>query len=102
MLRKNPEGIDSSTLIAIPNNVVVQNYQRSNRPTANRPTDLAVAAPPAQPITVNVPISETIKQGYLEVKSIGNGEVIAAIEILSPVNKKTGKGRDMKISGKQF
>jgi len=87
---------ESSTLIGIPDDLVVQNYQRANTPTSNIQTDVAVAAPPVltQPITVNVPISETIKQGYLEVKSIGTEEVIAAIELLSPVNKKAGKGRE--------
>lgn len=87
---------ESSTLIAIPDDVVVQNHPRTNRPKSNTPSEVAVADPPvlAQPIAVNVPISETIKQGYLEVKSIGTGEVITAIEILSPVNKKAGKGRE--------
>jgi len=37
---------------------------------------------------------ETIKQGYLEVKDIGSGEVVTTLEILSPINKKSGEGRD--------
>ncbi len=55
---------------------------------------MAVAAPPAHPITITVPIPETVKQGYLEVKKVGTGEVIAVIEVLSPINKLAGKGRE--------
>ena len=73
----------SSRLIGIHDDLAIANYQRSNKGT-----DVAV------PITVNVPISETIKQGYLEVKKVGTGEVITAIEILTYVNKQTGKGRE--------
>jgi hypothetical protein len=62
-----------STLVGIPDNVVVKGEE-----TANLPEDssVAVAAPPAQPITITVPIPETVKQGYLEVKKVGTGDVI--------------------------
>jgi hypothetical protein len=80
-----------STLVGIPDNVVVKGEE-----TANLPEDssVAVAAPPAQPITITVPIPETVKQGYLEVKKVGTGEVITVIEVLSPINKLAGKGRE--------
>lgn len=79
-----------STLVGIPDNVVVKNNE-----TANLATDssVAVAAPPAQPITITVPIPQTVKQGYLEVKEVGTGEVITVIEVLSPINKLAIKGR---------
>lgn len=73
----------SSTLIGIHDDLAIANYQ-----TLNKRTDVAV------PITVNVPSSQTIKQGYLEVKRVGTGEVITAIELLTYVNKQTGKGRE--------
>lgn len=80
-----------STLVGIPDNVVVKGDK-----TANLPDDssVAVAAPPAQPITITVPIPETVKQGYLEVKKVGTGEVITVIEVLSPINKLAGIGRE--------
>ena len=81
-------GIES-TLIGVPDNVIVREL-----PKIISPSNSAVAAPPVQPIIVNVPISETVKEGYLEIKNLGTGEVIAAIELLSPANKKLGKGRD--------
>lgn len=47
----------------------------------------------SQPQRVMVPVTETVKQGYLEVREVSTGQVITAIEILSPVNKRVGKGR---------
>lgn len=45
-------------------------------------------------ITVMLPIPQEIREGYLEIRDIATGEVIAAIEVLSPTNKLPGKGRD--------
>lgn len=82
---------EESTLVGIPDNLVVKGDETANLP---KDSSVAVAAPPAQPITITVPIPEIIKEGYLEVKDIGSGEVITTIEILSPVNKKAGDGRN--------
>lgn len=60
----------------------------------NLTTNVAVLSAPAQPITVTVPIPETIRQGYLEVRKVGTNQVVTSIEILSPVNKRPGKGRE--------
>ena len=46
-----------------------------------------------KPQHVTVPVAETVKQGYLEVREVLTGQVITAVEILSPVNKRMGKGR---------
>lgn len=65
------------------------------QPTApNYQSNVAVASDVTQPITVNVPIPETIRQAYLEVREMGTGRVVTAIEILSPVNKRPGEGRE--------
>jgi len=80
-----------STLVGIPDNVVVKGDEKANLPDDS---SVAVAAPPAQPVTITVPIPETVKQGYLEVKKVGTGEVITVIEVLSPINKLAGKGRE--------
>lgn len=55
---------------------------------------VAVATQPDKPVSVTLPISETIRQGYLEVREVTTKEVVAVIEILSPVNKRPGRGRD--------
>ncbi|BAZ32641.1 hypothetical protein NIES4074_51470 [Cylindrospermum sp. NIES-4074] len=54
---------------------------------------VTVGAP--QPVKVKVPMPLTIKEGYLEVKEVGTQELITTIEILSPTNKRQGKGRQI-------
>lgn len=49
----------------------------------------------AAPTTVTVPIPEQIKQAYLEVREMATRQVVTAIEILSPVNKRSGEGRNI-------
>jgi hypothetical protein len=56
-------------------------------------SNVAVAEPPAQPIKVTVPVPETVRQGYLEIREVTTKEVVTVIELLSPVNKRPGKGR---------
>ena len=82
---------EESTLVGIPDNLVVKGDETAN---LSDDSSVAVASPPAQPITITVPIPEIIKQGYLEVKDIGSGEVVTTLEILSPINKRAGSGRD--------
>ena len=77
-------------LIGLPD-VAVQTPVKENNPTT---TNIAVAAPPAQPITVTIPVPEIRKQGYLEIREVETKEVVTAIELLSPVNKRAGKGRE--------
>lgn len=77
-------------LVGIPD-VVVQRPPVTTNPTM--PNVVAVAAPPAQPATVTVPMPETVKERYLEVRHAGTKEVITVIEVLSPKNKRTGEGR---------
>ncbi len=54
-------------------------------------SNLAVAEP--LPVTVTLPMPATIRHRYLEIRSIQTSEVITVIEILSPVNKRHGSGR---------
>ena len=51
----------------------------------------ALAEP--RPFAVTLPVADVVKEGYLEVRDVITGEVIATIEILSPTNKKRGDGR---------
>ena len=55
---------------------------------------VAVLSPPAvQAATVTLPMLERVKEGYLEIRDVATKEVVTAIEILSPTNKKSGEGR---------
>lgn len=77
-------------LVGLPD-VAVQSPLAETNPTT---TNVAVAAPPAQPMTVTIPVPETIRQGYLEIREVETKQVVTAIELLSPVNKRAGKGRE--------
>jgi Protein of unknown function (DUF4058) len=67
------------------------------RATASNPSmpNVAVLLPTAQPVTVTLPIPEIIKEAYLEIRQVETREVVTTIEILSPTNKRPGKGRQM-------
>lgn len=67
--------------------------KRSPGATSLGISDVAVAAPKTSPLTVAVPMPLTVRQGYLEVREVATGEVVTAIELLSPTNKRGGKGR---------
>jgi hypothetical protein len=36
---------------------------------------------------------KTVRQGYLEIREVTTKEVVTIIKLLSPVNKRPGKGR---------
>ena len=55
----------------------------------------------AQPETVIVPMPDQVKQAYLEIREMQTGQVVTAIEILSPVNKRPGEGRNTYIQKRQ-
>lgn len=47
----------------------------------------------------SVPIA--VRQGYLEIKEVATKEVVTALEVLSPVNKRSGKGRDAYLAKRE-
>ncbi|MBI2876344.1 MAG: DUF4058 family protein, partial [Candidatus Tectomicrobia bacterium] len=44
-------------------------------------------------LTVEVPIPDRVRETYLEVREAPGGDVVTAVEILSPTNKRPGEGR---------
>jgi len=80
---------EESLLVGIPDVAVKPSQSATNETTPN----VAVAELSTQPLTVNIPMPEIVKQGYLEIKEVATGEVVTAIELLSPVNKRSGDGR---------
>ncbi len=48
-----------------------------------------------QPVIVEVPMPEEVRERYLEIREVETGEVVTTLELLSPSNKKAGKGRQM-------
>ncbi|RUR85117.1 DUF4058 family protein [Chlorogloeopsis fritschii PCC 9212] len=82
---------ENSLLVGIPD-VTVKSRQTT---TDEKTTNVAIAAPTKQPMRVTIPMPLTIREGYLEVREVGTEALITTIEILSPSNKRTGKGRQM-------
>jgi Protein of unknown function (DUF4058) len=80
---------DGSLIVGIPG-VTIKSHQTTKDLTIN---NVAVATQ-TQPIRVKVPVPVTIKEGYLEVREVGTDILITTIEILSPNNKRVGKGRE--------
>jgi hypothetical protein len=89
---------DDSILIGAPDVTVQQGKKVTElitKPIAT--SSLAVAEPLSKslskPISVTLTLPETIRQSYLEIREIGTAQVVTVIEVLSPVNKRPGKGR---------
>lgn len=78
-----------SLVVGIPDLTVKSSQRTTKQPITN----VAVAQPQTKFQTVEVPMPETLKQGYLEVREVATSELVTAIEILSPINKRSGKGR---------
>ncbi len=77
-----------SLLVGIPDVAI---KRQSNTPDV--PTRSVATLTVTVPTTVKVPSPEKIKQTYLEVREMATKQVVTAIEILSPVNKRSGEGR---------
>lgn len=53
-----------------------------------------LTAPAAPFVVVELPLSDPLIEGYLEVRFVPTGEVVTVIELLSYTNKLPGKGRE--------
>jgi Protein of unknown function (DUF4058) len=79
---------EDSDFLAIPDVTVF------SKPSTVNQSVTTATLPYAEPITVTVPILEEAREGYLELREVGTNRVITVIEILSPKNKRTVKGRE--------
>lgn len=84
---------DRSLLVGLPDVSVLSKKGQATTPSSAT-SQVAVATPPTTPTTVTLPMPITVRQGYLEIEEVATKEVVTAIEILCPVNKRSGKGRD--------
>jgi hypothetical protein len=80
---------EDSLLVGIPD-AIVKPTQATPSPVK---TSVAVSCVPTQPVTVILPLSEKVRQGHLEIRDIATSEVVTAVEVLSPANKRPGEGR---------
>jgi hypothetical protein len=83
--------------VSRPDAAVVEPSQRATGNGADgrdgAATAAAGAAAGAQVLIAEVPIPDRVRHTYLVVRDLDAGEVITAIEVLSPVNKRPGRGR---------
>jgi hypothetical protein len=82
---------ENSLLVGIPD-VSIQRRQNQRNPINS---NVAVLAPTITPLQVLVPMPEEVRESYLEVIDLATKEVVTVIEVLSPANKRPGKGREM-------
>ncbi|BAY83933.1 hypothetical protein NIES267_34270 [Calothrix parasitica NIES-267] len=81
---------EDSVLVGIPDVAVTTQKKSSTK------EKIATATLPVQgeSVTVKLPVPEEKKEAYLEIREVATGYVVTTIEVLSPTNKRTGKGRD--------
>jgi hypothetical protein len=79
--------IDPQTMVGRPD-VAVIGVPRAFSPAL-------VEAGVGSPVQVLVPISDEVRERYLEIRESGTHRVITVIEILSPSNKAPGQGRTL-------
>jgi hypothetical protein len=84
---------EDSILVGIPD--VALYRQSESTATAVMPETTS------QSITVTIPMAEEVRESYLEIRDIATGDVITAIEVLSPTNKRPGQGQDAYLAKRQ-
>jgi Protein of unknown function (DUF4058) len=77
---------DDTLFVGIPD-ATVERFRNAPAYT-NAPASVAI------PVTVMLPMPLEIREGYLEVRDVATKEVVTVIEVLSPSNKRAGRGRD--------
>ena len=77
-----------SVEVAIPD---VSVYSQTSNPTQTSSTITLPAQ--VESIKVKIPVPEEVREGYLEIREVETGYVVTAIELLSPTNKRVGRGR---------
>ncbi|MEG4348215.1 DUF4058 family protein [Microcoleus sp. LAD1_D3] len=82
---------EDALVIGIPDVTI----QRSLAPTTETTSNVAVAAGPTQSLKVRIPWPVEVKESYLQVIETETKKVVTVIEVLSPTNKRPGKGREM-------
>jgi len=86
-----PEG---ELLIGIPDAVVLSGSQVATSQSETPPVGTTAVQLKRQPLPVTLPMPVETKERYLEIREVSNDQVITVIEVLSPANKRLGRGRD--------
>lgn len=85
------EGGDDVQLVGVPDLVVAtQPGARHPQERANGPDAMA---PGVDLLEIDLRVSVEVREWFLEVRSTSTGRVVTILEVLSPANKRPGKGR---------
>ena len=78
-----------SILVGIPDISVISKKSSSSQ------TSSTITIPGSgEYLTVTLPTPQEVRESYLEIRDVSTGYVVTAIEVLSPTNKRPGKGRE--------
>ncbi len=86
---------NDSLLVDIPD-ITIERFRNMATTSTAVTTD-----PTAAPMTVILPMPIEIKEGYLEVREVATKQVVTVIEVLSPANKRSGRGYDSYVAKRQ-
>ena len=91
------ETIGENVLVGLPD-VAIQRPLTATNPTK---TNVLVAEPATEPLKVIIPMPAMVKVLSLQIRGVVSQELVTAIEILSPANKPSGKGRETYLQKRQ-
>ncbi|KAM3100074.1 DUF4058 family protein [Phormidesmis sp. 146-12] len=81
---------EEELLVGIPDALILPSAERPEKARSSEASEVAVQTRPTQ---IRLPVPVEVRERYLEVREVGANTVVTAIEILSPKNKRKGKGR---------
>lgn len=81
---------EESLLVGIPDALVLSSGQKQASVAGAEQSDVATQT---RPVQVQLPIPTQVRERYLEVREAATHAVVTVIEVLSPKNKRKGKGR---------
>lgn len=85
---------DGSLLIGIPDVVVATDSAQAG-PQGESLAGAGGVATQVRPQSVQVPMPEDVTERYLDIRDLATGDVVTALEVLSPMNKRPGQGRQV-------
>jgi len=77
---------DDRQLVGIPDVTITGRSESSGNVSV-------LEVPITKPVSISLTLPEEVRESYLEIRDVVNGQVVTVIEILSPKNKRNGEGR---------
>jgi hypothetical protein len=87
--------LDADAIVLVGRPDVAVRAARDTRGSSNAEPRPSSATASAGSVTVELPMPDRLRETYLEVRSVDDGEVVTVVELLSPSNKADGEGRSI-------